>query len=70
MNFILLIGAIVISLLVFGFVPKVMRAAIGTAIGIALIVLVLQLIFGVAPKEVWETLQDFWENLLRLLPKK
>ena len=70
MNFILLIGAIVISLLVFGFVLKVMRAAIGTAIGIALIVLVLQLIFGVAPKEIWETLQGFWENLLRLWPKK
>lgn len=70
MNFILLIGAIIISLLVFGFVLKVMRAAIGTAIGIALIVLVLQLIFGVAPQEVWQTLQGIWENFIRLLPKR
>ncbi|HEY9699638.1 MAG TPA: hypothetical protein V6D10_20425 [Trichocoleus sp.] len=68
MNLILLIGAIVISFLVFGFVLKVMRAAVGTAIGIALIVLVLQLIFGIAPNELWAEIRGFWESLLRLLP--
>ena len=67
MNWVLLIGAIVISFLVFGFVLKVMRAAIGTAIGIALIVLALQLL-GIGPGQVWETVKELWESLMRLLP--
>jgi hypothetical protein len=63
MNTILLISAIVIIFLLIGFLLKVMRAAIPTAIGIVLIVLVLQFGFGVEPQEIWGEVIKLWENI-------
>ncbi|MBD1850065.1 hypothetical protein [Leptolyngbya sp. FACHB-711] len=67
MNTILFVGAIVILFLLIGFLLKVVRAAITTAIGIVLIVLVLQFGFGVEVQDVWGEVNNIWENILRLL---
>lgn len=67
MNTILFVGAIVILFLLIGFLLKVVRAAITTAIGIVLIVLVLQFGFGVEVQDVWGEVNNVWENILRLL---
>lgn len=65
MNLILLVAAVVISFLVFTWLIKVVRATIGTAITIAILVLVLQLVFGIGPGQVWEqvsqVLQPIWQ---------
>ncbi|WP_088893553.1 hypothetical protein [Leptolyngbya ohadii] len=66
MNTILLIGAIVILFLLIGFLLKVVRAAITTAIGIVLIVLVLQFVFGVEPQEIWGEVMKVWENITQV----
>jgi hypothetical protein len=63
MNLILLIAAIVVSLLVFGFLVRVAKAAIGTAITIAIVVLVLQIAFGISPNQLWQEVTQLWENL-------
>lgn len=67
MNLILLIGAVLIAFLVFTFLVKVLRAAVSTAIALALIVLVLQILFGINPGQVWQAVNGLWENLRRLL---
>lgn len=66
METVLFIGAIVILFLLIGFMLKVVRAAIVTAIGIVLIVVILQLVFGVAPQDIWREVSGIWENILRL----
>lgn len=65
MNTILLIGAIVILFLLVGFLLKVVRSAITTAIGIVLIVLVLKFVFGVEPQEIWGEVVKVWQNVTR-----
>lgn len=49
MNLILLVAAAIVAMLVFTWMLKVVKATIGTAITIAIIVLVLQLAFGIGP---------------------
>jgi ABC-type multidrug transport system permease subunit len=53
MNLLLLIAALVISVLVFTWLIKVVKATITTAILIAILVLALQLVFGIGPDQVW-----------------
>jgi succinate-acetate transporter protein len=67
MSWILLIGALLISFLVFTFLVKVLRAAVSTAIALALVVLVLQILFGINPGQVWQAVIGLWENLQRLI---
>lgn len=68
MNLILLVAALILSFLIFTFLVKVLRAAIGTALAIAVVVLVLQLLFGIGPAQVWEQLQELWHSLWRMIP--
>lgn len=63
MEWILVIAAVVVSFLVFGFLARVAKAAIGTAIAIAIVVLVLQIVFGIGPNELWQETQNLWEGL-------
>jgi hypothetical protein len=63
MNLVLLIAALVVSFLVFAFLVRVFKAAIGTAIAIALTVLVLQIAFGIAPNQLWLEIRQIWEQI-------
>jgi ABC-type multidrug transport system permease subunit len=67
MNLLLLIAALVISVLVFTWLIKVVKATITTAILIAILVLALQLVFGIGPDQVWDQVvqvpQFLWELL-------
>jgi succinate-acetate transporter protein len=67
MSWILLIGALLVSFLVFTFLVKVLRAAVSTAIALALVVLVLQILFGINPGQVWQAVTGLWENLQRMM---
>lgn len=65
MNLILLIAAIAVSVLVFTWLIKIVKATVSTAITIAAIVLILQLVFGIGPTQLWQPvsqfLQDGWQ---------
>lgn len=67
MNLVLLIAAVVIACLVFTLLVKVVRATIGTAIIIAIIVLVLQLVFGIGPSQVFSQVNQFFQSLWQLV---
>ncbi len=67
MNLLLLIAAIFIAFLVFTLLIKVVRATISTAITIAIIVLVLQLVFGIGPSEVFNQVNQFFQSLWHLI---
>ena len=63
MSLVLLIAALVVSLLVFAFLVKVFRAAIGAAIAIVIVVFVVQFFFGISPNRVMQEVSGLWENL-------
>lgn len=67
MDLVLLIAAIVISFLVFTWLVKIVKATIGTAITIAIVVLVLQLVFGIGPGQVWQQVSQFLQQLFQSL---
>lgn len=53
-DLIILIAALIVSWLVFTALIKVVKTTVSTAIAIAAIVLVLQLVFGINPQDVWQ----------------
>ncbi len=59
MEIVIVIGAIVLSFLVFTWLLKVTRATLKTAISVALILLVLQLVFGIGPTTIWAQIQSW-----------
>ncbi|OKH35983.1 hypothetical protein NIES2119_18460 [[Phormidium ambiguum] IAM M-71] len=63
---IVLIAALIVTFLVFTWLIKVVKATIQTAITIALIVLILQLIFGIGPSQLWQKIielpQIIWQQ--------
>lgn len=70
MSLILLAAAVIVSVLVFGFLIKVARAAIGTAVMIALIVLLLQIFFGIGFDDLWQQVMGLWQNLWRSITNR
>ena len=67
MNLVLILAALLITLLVFTWLIKVVKATLSTAIAIALLILVLQLFFGIGPAQVWQQvnqgLQTIWQTV-------
>ncbi len=56
MEIVVVVGAVLISFLVFTWLLKVVRATLKTAFMAALILLGLQLLFGIGPDTVWDTI--------------
>ncbi|MCG8366039.1 MAG: hypothetical protein MJA27_22230 [Pseudanabaenales cyanobacterium] len=62
MEIAILIGAIVISVLAFIWLINVVKATIKTALLVAVILLILQIAFGIGPATLWdEGLQQVWQ---------
>ena len=59
MEIIIIIGAIFVSILVFTWLIRVFKATLKTAFLIAIILLGLQLLFGIGPSAIWETIQTW-----------
>lgn len=66
MDLIVFLGALLIAFLVFTWLLKVVRATLSVAITIALVVLVLQLLFGVSGGSLLTVLGDMWNWILNL----
>ena len=67
---IILIAALIVSWLVFTALVKVVKTTVSTAITIAAIVLILQLVFGVAPQELWQQITQLPQILWNLVTGK
>lgn len=66
-DFIVLVAAVVVSWLAFGALLRTVRATAGTAIAIAVIVLVLQYAFGVTPRQLWHEMTQIPQMLGQLI---
>jgi hypothetical protein len=63
MSLVLLIAALVISLLVFTFLVRVVKSAVGAAIAIAIVVFAAQFFFGISPDRLMREVSGLWETL-------
>lgn len=59
MEIAIVLGAVLVSFLVFTWLLKVVRATLKTALLVAAILLVLQLVFGIGPNVIWEQIQSW-----------
>ncbi len=67
MEIILLIAACIVSYLVFAWLVNVVKATAKTAVAIAILVLVVQVLFGIGPSDVMQTLADLWRGIAQFL---
>ncbi len=63
---IILLASILITWLVFTWLIKVLKASIGTAIAVAVVILVLQIVFGINNQEIWQQILNLPQTLLDL----
>jgi predicted neutral ceramidase superfamily lipid hydrolase len=68
MDLIVLLAAAVVALIVFGLLLRVVKATISAALTIALIVLVLQLVFGIGPVQLLQPLSQWAQQFWQLVP--
>lgn len=59
MEIVVVIGAVFISILVFTWLLNVVKATLKTAFLAAIILLALQLLFGIGPEAIWDTIRDW-----------
>jgi predicted membrane chloride channel (bestrophin family) len=64
MNWILLVAAIVIFILLLRWFGKVVKATIGTAIALTLILAILYFSLNISPMDLWQEGSDLWDQLL------
>jgi type IV secretory pathway TrbL component len=62
-----LIAALIVSWLVFTALIRLVKTTISTAVGIAIIVLVLQLSFGIGPEKLWQQVLQLPQTLWHLV---
>ena len=63
---IILLASLLITWFVFNWLIKVLKASIGTAIAIAVVILVLQIVFGINNQQIWEQIINLPQTLLDL----
>lgn len=60
---VIIIAAMVVSWLVFTWLIKVVKASVNTAFAIAIILLILQLLFGIGPQEIWQQITELPQTI-------
>ncbi|MEM9163485.1 MAG: hypothetical protein AAGC54_10505 [Cyanobacteria bacterium P01_F01_bin.4] len=63
MEIVIVIGAIIVSVLVFTWLLRVVKATLKTAFLVAVILLGLQLAFGIGPGAIWDTIQGWLPDI-------
>ena len=67
MELILAIAAIFIAVLIFFWLLKIVKTTLQTAILVAIVVLLLQVFFGVGPQQVFQQVSQFLQSIWALL---
>lgn len=63
---VLVIGAIAVALLLVRLLFRVLNAGLGTILTIVAIVLLLQYVFGISPRQLWFEISHLPQDLVRL----
>ncbi|MEM8641082.1 MAG: hypothetical protein AAGG51_20055 [Cyanobacteria bacterium P01_G01_bin.54] len=66
MEIILLIAACLIAWGVFTWLVKVVKASVQTALIIAFVLVVIQVGFGIGPRQLWEQISNLPQTILNL----
>jgi hypothetical protein len=67
MDLVLLVAALLISFLVFTWLIKVVKATLWTAVTIALLVLLAQLLFGIGPTQLFDQVAALWTSFWQFI---
>lgn len=59
MEIIVVIGAVIVTFLVFSWLLKMVKTTVKTALLVAFVLLALQLIFGIGPGTLWQQMQQW-----------
>ncbi|MBD1876844.1 hypothetical protein H6F75_25490 [Nodosilinea sp. FACHB-131] len=62
MELLIVLGAIVIAIVVFGWVFKLIKNTIQTVLLVTFLLLALYFIFGIGPDAVWDQIQTWLEG--------
>ena len=62
MDWILLVAALIVTFLLLGFIVRAIKAAIGTAVMIAIVLVILQIVFGFSPNELLQEMTGLWQR--------
>ena len=62
MEIVVIVCAVFISFLVFSWLLNVVKATLKTAFLAALILLALQIFFGIGPEVIWDTIRNFFSQ--------
>jgi len=62
MDWIILIAALAVAFVIFTWFVQVLKSTVSTALTIAFLVLVLQLLFGIGPADLWSQLQQLLQQ--------
>ncbi|MGB0564470.1 MAG: hypothetical protein ACPGVO_22130, partial [Spirulinaceae cyanobacterium] len=66
MEIILLLVACLIAWIVFTLLVKVVKASVKTALLIAFGLVVVQVVFGIGPGQVWQQIANLFQSILNL----
>lgn len=67
MELIIAIAALFLSVLIFFWLLKIVKTTIQTAIFVAIIVLLLQVFFGIGPEQVFQQVSQIFQSIWGLL---
>ncbi len=65
MELLIVLGAIVVAIVVLGWVFKLIRNTLQTVLVVVFLLLALYFLFGIGPDTLWQQLQAWLGNLLR-----
>lgn len=66
MEIVLFIAALLVAWVVFTWLVKVLKASVKTAFIVAVIVVILQLVFGIGPQQLWDQIMNLLQPILSL----
>ncbi|NEQ33164.1 MAG: hypothetical protein F6K04_19565 [Leptolyngbya sp. SIO4C5] len=70
MELVVIVGAFAVSVLAFLWLIRVVKATLKTALLVAVILLGLQIFFGIGPGTIWQQLQDWLPGVDATTPSR
>lgn len=67
MEIVLLLAAMLIAWGVFTWLVKVLKASVQMAFGVAVVLVIIQVVFGIGPQQFWQQMTTLPETLFQVL---
>lgn len=67
MEIVLLLAAMLIAWGVFAWLVKVLKASVQMAFGVAVVLVIIQVVFGIGPQQFWQQITNLPQTIFNLL---